>query len=89
MADAQVKYVNKVGNDHGKITHLGGDKWTWSRDQVIASIEQKTNTFYTLDRGVRAEVLVVNGPYGKYLRTYANGKPTDNLLSLPPCPIAA
>jgi hypothetical protein len=28
----------------------------------------------------------VDGPNGKYLRTYADGQWNDNLLSLPECP---
>ncbi len=35
--------------------------------------------------GVRADVGVVDGPHGKYVRTYADGKWNDNLLALPEC----
>ena len=31
------------------------------------------------------DIGVVNGPNGKYLRTYADGRANDNLLSLPSC----
>lgn len=87
MADVQVKCINKQprNNTHEGITHLGGDGWKWTRDQVIASIEAKTNTFFTRVGGNRAEVGVVNGQYGKYLRTYADGKWNDNLLALYEC----
>ena len=34
---------------------------------------------------IRANVGVVNGPSGKYVRTYADGKWNDNLLALPEC----
>jgi hypothetical protein len=35
--------------------------------------------------GNRADVGVLDGPYGKYVRTYADGKWNDNLLALPEC----
>jgi hypothetical protein len=53
---------------------------------VIKSIENGTNTFYTLVDGNRGDIGVVDGPHGKYVRTYADGKWNDNLLSLPECP---
>jgi hypothetical protein len=52
---------------------------------VIASIEAKSNTFYTLVNGNRGDIGVVDGANGKYVRTYADGKWNDNLLSLPEC----
>ena len=87
MADVQVTCINKQPRDntHEGITHLGGSGWRWTRQQVIESIEGKTNTFYTRAGGNRANVGVVNGQNGKYLRTYADGKWNDNLLSLPEC----
>ncbi|UYV15933.1 DUF3892 domain-containing protein [Porphyrobacter sp. ULC335] len=87
MADVQVTCINKQPRDntHEGITHLGGSGWRWTRKQVIDSIEAKTNTFYTKVAGNRGNIGVVNGPNGKYLRTYADGKWNDNLLSLPEC----
>ncbi len=87
MADAQVKCINKVDRNsrHEGITHLGGEGWKWTRSQVIASIEAKTNTFFTFAGGKRADIGVVDGPHGKYLRTYADGQWNDNLLALPEC----
>ena len=87
MADVQVTCINKQPRDitHEGITHLGGSGWRWTRQQVIDSIEAKTNTFYTYVAGNRGNIGVVNGPNGKYLRTYADGKWNDNLLSLPEC----
>ena len=57
----------------------------WTRQQVVDLIEARTNTFYTLVGSNRAEVGVVDGPNGKYVRTYADGKWNDNLLALPEC----
>lgn len=87
MADVQVTCINKQPRDntHAGITHLGGSGWRWTRQQVINSIEARTNTFYTKVGGNRGDIGVVNGPNGKYLRTYADGKWNDNLLSLPEC----
>ena len=92
MADCQVRCINKVHREsrHEGITHLGNpwsqpNGWRWTREAVIESIESRSNTFFTYEDGRRADILVVNGPNGKYLRTYADGKPTDNLLALPEC----
>ncbi len=87
MTDVQVTCINKQPRDntHEGITHLGGSTWRWTRAEVIRSIEAKTNTFYTKVGGNRAEIGVVNGTYGKYVRTYADGKWNDNLLALAEC----
>ena len=88
MSDVQVTCINKHprANPFEGITHLGGKGWKWSRDEMIALIEANTHTFYTLVQGNRGVIGVVNGPNGKYLRTFADGKPNDNLLALPECP---
>jgi hypothetical protein len=87
MSDVQVTCINKLprNNTHEGITHLGGSSWHWTRQQVITSIEAETNTFYTKVGGKRANVGVVNGANGKYLRTYADNTWNDNLLALPEC----
>ena len=87
MADVQVRCINKKdrNSSHEGITHLGGENWKWHRADVITSIENKTNTFYTYVSGKRADVGVVNGPNGKYVRTYADGTYNDNLLALMEC----
>jgi hypothetical protein len=90
MADVLVTCINKQPrhNPHEGITHLGGTGgtgWRWTRQQVIDSINAKTNTFYTLVDGNRGDIGVVNGPNGPYVRTYADGQWNDNLLSLPEC----
>ena len=88
MPDVWVTCINKQPRQdpHEGITHLGGATWRWTRQEVITSIEAKTNSFYTLVNGNRGDIGVVNGPNGKYLRTYADGKWNDNLLSRPECP---
>lgn len=87
MADVRVTCITKPNRDsnYEGITHLGGPDWYWTRAQVIASIEAKTNTFFTLVNGNRGDIGVVQGANGKYLRTHADGRWNDNLLSLPSC----
>jgi len=87
MADVQVTCINKQPrqNPHEGITHVGGSGWRWTTQQVIDSINGKTNTFFTFVGGRRADVGVVNGPNGQYLRTHADGQWNDNLLALSEC----
>jgi len=87
MADVIVTCINKTprNDPYQGITHLGNSTGKWTRQQVIDWIENKSHTFYTQSGSIRSDIGVVNGPNGKYLRTYANGKWNDNLLSLPEC----
>lgn len=90
MADVRVTCITKPHpqSPHEHITHLGGSSWKWTREQVIASIDQGTNTFFVLDSsGKRADVGVVDPGQGRarYVRTYADRVWTDNLLALPQC----
>lgn len=88
MAQAQITCIVKsdpVGG-HEHITHVGNSStWMWTVEQVIESIDNKTNTFFVEDprTGLRAWVGVVR-PTGRraHIRTYADGVWTDNLLSL-------
>ena len=88
MADAQVTCINKQPRDnpYEGITHLGASTWKWTRQQVIDSINAGSNTFFTLVQDRRADIGVVNGPHGPYLRTHADGVWNDNLLALGECP---
>jgi hypothetical protein len=91
MADVVVTCISKQprNDPHEGITHLGGPGgggWKWTRQQVVDSINAKSNTFYTQVGGKRAYIGVVQGPNGPYVRTYADGVWNDNLLALPECP---
>jgi Protein of unknown function (DUF3892) len=91
MADVVVTCINKQPRDntHEGIIYLGGPGgggWKWTRQQVVESINARTNSFYTQVGGKRADIGVVQGPKGPYLRTYADGVWNDNLLALPECP---
>lgn len=95
MADVQVTCITKPHpqSPHEHITHLGNPaaNWKWTREQVIASIEAKTNTFYVLDphTGKRADVGVVRpgGVRAPFLQTHADGDWNNNLLALDQCPL--
>lgn len=94
MADVQVTCIKKphTQSQHEHITHLGNPaaNWMWTREQVIQSIEGKSNTFYVTDpvSGKRADIGVVRETNKQpYLRTYADGKWNNNLLSLNQCPL--
>lgn len=96
MADVQVTCINKPDrmSAHEHITHLGNPNatppWRWTREQVIQSIDAKTNTFYVLDPVTRkrADIGVFRVP-GKapFVQTYADGQWNNNLLSLNECPL--
>ena len=88
MADVQVTCINKIPrhNPYEGITHLGNATGKWSRQTVIDWIERKEHSFFTRVNGNRGDIGVIDGPNGKYLRTSADGRLNDNLLSLPECP---
>jgi len=94
MPDCQITCVRKPDrfSQHEHITHVGNPpNWMWSRENVIKSIENKTNTFYVLDpaSGNRSDVGVVHPSDGRapFLQTYADGRWNNNLLSLNECPL--
>jgi Protein of unknown function (DUF3892) len=94
MADVQVTCITKPDpqSPHEHITRVGNPSagWNWPREQVVASIEAKSNTFYVLDpkTGKRADIGVVRTTgRAPFLRTYADGCWNDNLLALNQCPI--
>lgn len=80
------------GTGHEHITHLwwtnpvSGQAGDNTREQIVSWIEDKNGKAYVEDgQGNRADVLVITPVHGaKYLRTYADGRWTDNLLALPP-----
>lgn len=92
MADVKVTCITKPNpqSTHEHITHLDNPAvgWKWTREQVIESIEAKTNTFFVTDpyNGKRSDVGVIY-PTGRapYVRTHADGDWNDNLLSLNQC----
>ena len=91
MGNYQVTCINKPdrSSKHEHITHIGNtaNNWRMTREEAITRIDSNRDSFYTLDsRGNRATVGVVRPTSGRpYLRTYADGKWTDNLLALAEC----
>ena len=93
MSDVRITCNTKSAPNggHEHITRAGNPagNWDWPVEQIIASIDAKTNTYFVVDSitGRRADVGVVR-PVGKrpYIRTYADGVWNDNLLSLTACP---
>ncbi|WP_425608163.1 DUF3892 domain-containing protein [Pseudomonas shahriarae] len=90
MGDCQITCITLSGEKHHeRITQVGNSSIPWylSTTETVQRIESKTDTFFVLDiYGRRANVGVVK-PAGRtpYLRTYADGIWTDNLLSLGRC----
>jgi hypothetical protein len=84
-----IRLAGGAGHEH--ITHLwwtdpgSGQTGNNSRAQVVTWIEEEHGKAYIEDRmKVRADVGVITPVRGqKYLRTYADGRWTDNLLALP------
>ena len=92
MDEFQVSCINKPDRQstHEHITHIGNNAldWRMTREEAIRRIEAKECAFYTLDVfNNKAYVGVVRPGNGRapYLRTYADGKWTDNLLALAEC----
>lgn len=85
MADRRVK---RTGKDRdGDITSLCGDWGTVTKAAAIIEITPPaTNTYFVQDAiGRRADVQVVRGPTGPYLRSDPNSTSSDNLDNLPDC----
>ena len=89
MSDVQVTCVSKPDrtSPHEHITHLGGASWYWKVEDVIYSIECRTNSFFTYVDGVRADVNVRSNPRTtrKYVQTSSDGVWINNLLALYEC----
>jgi hypothetical protein len=93
MADVRITCITKSTptGGHQHITHAGGPaaNWNWTVEQIVQSIDNRTNTFFVKDdrTGKRADVGVVREA-GKrpFIRTHADGYYNDNLLSLSACP---
>ena len=73
-------------NPHERIQTIGGTNFRYNQPDAIAKIEARTHSFWTRGGGKTAEVIVSKSDYGhKYLRTFADGVLSDNLLHLPTC----
>ncbi len=91
----QIICIKKAGgnhqNPHEAISHyhwLGDPKvpsgWIYSREHMVRFLEAG-NAAYVSDGPNKAYCKIVNNGRIKFLQTYSNETPTDNLLSLPEC----
>jgi hypothetical protein len=84
MADREVTATGK--DSSGDITSLCGPWGSQSKPLAIYDIELNTHRYYThAANGTEADVVVVDGASGKYLRTDPDKTTTDNLGGLPDC----
>jgi len=81
-----IKQDPYVAGNEG-ITHVGGQGWMWTREQVIAELESPNcrYSFFTSVNNKVAWVEVVNGCYRKHLQIRADGYLNNNLLALGQC----
>src|SRR5258708_1818573 len=80
-ADMADRRVTKTGKDSsGDITSLCGSWGSQTKSLAILDIELGTYRYYThAANGTQADVQVVNGATGKYLRTDPDKTKADNL----------
>ena len=86
MADRQVTATGK--DRDGDITRLcnGGAWGSVTKATAINEIDGRVHTYYVRQPGTaRADVRVVNGVHGKYLRTDSDAAPQNNLDNLTDC----
>jgi len=94
MASHRIDCITKPNRQstHEHITFIGSttEGKGWSREQAIRLIDGDIESFYVKVGNDRSEVGVVRPNDGRspYLRTYADGKWDDNLLSLDECVLA-
>ena len=92
MQEYEVTCINKPNrsSSHEHITHIGNiaGNWRLTREDAIRRIDSKESAFYTVDRSTGKKVyigVVREAGRSPYLRTYADGKWSDNLLALAEC----
>jgi hypothetical protein len=82
------RQVTKTGKDSdGDITSLCSDSW-WSpvsKAQAIKDIEAGDHRYFVKKSGAEADIHVVKGATGKFLRTDPDKTTVDNLDDLPDC----
>ena len=84
MADRRVTGTGK--DVYGDIISLCGSWGNATKSTAISDIESGWHTYYVQDiYGSSADIHVVHGPAGKYLRTDPNSSCLDNLSTLPNC----
>jgi len=90
---AEIKCINKIDRDdpYDRIKNVGGvnpdgQRWRLTQQEAIQYIDNGWE-FYVGQGLMRVRVVTAVSPYGnRYLKTEADGKDQNNLLSLPECP---
>lgn len=81
--------VTATGKDQdGDITSLCNSSQNWSprgKFGAIADIESGEIQYYVGSGDSKVLIQVIRGPTGKYLRTEADPRSTNNLDNLPDC----
>lgn len=93
MTRRQITCVNKSDrfNPHERILRIGGVdlysmRWSASQERAISWIENRQYELFVRASGREISVVVAVSRYGnKYIKTEADGKQPDNLLSLWEC----
>ncbi len=62
MSDGEITCITESAPSHEAIIGAGGVGWWWTVEQIIQSIDARTNTFFTVDAFGRADVRTVTGP---------------------------
>ena len=95
MASNQtIRCINKDDrqNPYERIINVGGTnsdggRWKQSQQQTIREIDAGEWVYYVGEGQNRVKVITSISPYdNKYIKTEADGKEPNNLLSLPECP---
>lgn len=91
----EITCINKDDryNPYERITHIGGSSgsttggaWKITQQEAIQGIEEGKWSFYVSRAGRAVGVVVAVSQFGnKYLKTQADNKEPNNLLSLPEC----
>ncbi len=89
----EIKCINKQPRDNywERITHVGWMStnwvhWKFTQEEVISIIESWKYSFYVNVWGNKVNVIVAKSRFeNKYIKTEADDKEPNNLLSLPEC----
>jgi hypothetical protein len=89
MGDVQITCIDRPGgrtDPHSRIECLGQQgNWRMSEANMIRRIRNRTDTFYTLVAGRRADIIVAERNGVPYLKTTEDATRRDNLLALEEC----